>query len=271
MQRSLSLMIVASLVLLVGLAAAAASPSKPPFKVSSTLDGKTVLPHRIHWRGSPSLPSTSIAEVDFLIDGKIKWIEHKAPYSYSEDDGYLVTSWLTPGRHRFTVRAKASDGRKAEDTVFARVIPAPEPPAALAGPWQRNVDASTRPASAGCCLPSGVYTLVFERRWIQARFPGDFRKGSGPDDSINTGHGWINDSDWTPGSTSFHVQGAVTFRIFDDGPFGDQEGGAWCEMGGPGADYTWSISDNTLRLAPIGVDRCADRALVWTGRWTRVD
>ncbi len=35
---------------------AAASASTPPFRVSSTLDGRTVLPHHIYWIAHPSLP-----------------------------------------------------------------------------------------------------------------------------------------------------------------------------------------------------------------------
>lgn len=224
-----------------------------------------MLPHRIHWLGRPSLPSGSIAEVDFLIDGKVKWIEHNSRYSYSDDSGYLVTSWLAAGRHRFTVRAKASNGRKAEDTVVARVLPTPDPPAALSGTWQRDVDTSSLPPDAHA--PSGTYTLTFEKRWIQSPNPGKYVKGTSPDASVNTGAGWIFDYDWEPGPTRFHVQGVVTFH---DDPNGDAEGGSRCDMGRPGADYGWSVSGDLLTLAPIGGDRCAERRLIWTGRWTRV-
>ena len=85
--------------------AAVAQPDSPSFKVRSTLDGKTALPHRIHWVAFPSLPRKQVAEVAFVIDGgKPRWIEHNPPYTYGDDRGYLVTSWLSPGRHRFTVR-----------------------------------------------------------------------------------------------------------------------------------------------------------------------
>jgi hypothetical protein len=268
MSKPLSFVVVACLALLVVLAPAGATTTVPRFKVRSTLDGKTVLPHRIHWRGFPSLPAAKVKEVDFLIDGKVKWIERDAPYSYSDDDGYLVTSWLAPGRHRFSVRAKDFDGRKAVKTVIARVLPTPNPPAALAGTWKRFVDTSSLPSSIHA--PSGVYTLTFEKRWIQSPNPGKYVKGTGPNDSANTGAGWIFDYDWTPGPTQFHVQGAVTFRIFHDNPYGDAEGGSRCSMGGPGANYRWSVSGDTLTLAPIGNDRCRERGFIWTGQWTRV-
>src|SRR5438045_4486884 len=118
-----------------------------PIKVSSTLDGKTVLPHRIHWLGYPSFAQSKVAKVEFLIDGRLAWVEHSAPYVYGSDDngrreGYLVTSWLSPGKHRFAVRVTGKDGTTGNDTVVARVLPAPAPPAALSGTWQRTIDAA---------------------------------------------------------------------------------------------------------------------------------
>jgi hypothetical protein len=256
------------LLVLAGLAGGStlsARSASQPFTVTSSLDGKTVLPHRIHWLGFPHLPASDVLEVDFLIDGAKLWIEHKPPYTYSDDGGYLVTSWLSPGRHEFTVRAIARDGRRALHTVTARVLAPPDPPAALAGKWRRNVDASALPASDN--TPSGVYTLTFEKRWIQTHNPGKFVAGTGPGSSSRTAAGWILDSDWTPGANRFHVQGSVIFRI---GHPEDQEGGSFCAYGGPGADYRWSVSDATLTLTPIGGDTCRDRAVVWVGDWTRV-
>src|SRR3954469_10171486 len=77
---------------------AAGAPAAQPLKVTSSLDGKKVLPHRIHWLGHTSLAPAKVAKVEFLVDGKLCWTEHKAPYVYAADDngrnrGYLVTSW----------------------------------------------------------------------------------------------------------------------------------------------------------------------------------
>jgi hypothetical protein len=73
------------------------------FGVTSTLDGRSTLPHRIHWQAFPK-PSASVTEVDFLIDGKQFWVEHNTPYFYGDDGNYLVTSFLAPGPHAFAVR-----------------------------------------------------------------------------------------------------------------------------------------------------------------------
>ena len=248
-----------------------AGGASPAFKITSTLDGKTVLPHRIHWLAYPKLPRTTKVKVEFLVDGKVLWAERDVPYTYSDDGGYLVTSWLAPGKHRFTVRATIvrigdkliKNGTMAEDTVVARVLRAPDPPAALAGTWTRTPDLTGRPT-----FPAGAYKLVFERRWIQQRNPGKFDPETTHANGPGSGQGLIEDHDWEPRATTFHVQGAVVFRRFDKN---DPEGGSPCDYGGPGTDYSWSVNGNTLTLAPVrGKDPCVPRGVIWTGDWTRV-
>lgn len=236
--------------------------------VTSTIDGKTVLPLRIAWLARPSLPPGQIKEVDFLIDGKVRWIEHRAPYSYGDDHERLVTSWLSAGRHRFAVRAVAASGAKAADTVVARVLPAPDPPAGLVGRWRRDVDTSgLGKLPPGIEQPSGIYTISFDRRWIQTTFPGKFVGGSGPNASVNNGHGWIIDADWTFTATTITVHGAVNFQPLTNLV---AEGGWWCGPGVGGATYTWAVSGSTLTLTPSGPEPCRYREAVWAGDWTRV-
>lgn len=241
---------------------AAASNIGPSFKVASTLDGKTVLPHRIHWLVFPG-PRTQVREVAFLVDGKLRWVEHGAPYSYSDDGGYLVTSWLSPGLHRFTVRVLTTTGRTGTDTVIARAVPAPAPSPELAGTWQRKILNTVADPHGDGDAPAGTWRLVFDRRWIQDRAPGRWN----PTTSPKTGFGGIVDNDWVPGAKTFEIAGAVTTGIVGDK---DAEGGWWCAPGGPVARYSWSVSDDRLTLAPIGVDACYQRGAVYTGEWTRV-
>jgi hypothetical protein len=75
--------------------AAEASPAQQPFKLSSSLDGKSVLPHRIHWTASIGLTPAQLGSFAFQIDGKTRWIGNKLPAVYADGNGYLVTSWLT--------------------------------------------------------------------------------------------------------------------------------------------------------------------------------
>jgi hypothetical protein len=124
-------------------------------------------------------------EVDFLIDGKVRCVEHASPWNYGSDDfhghlGWLVTSWLKPGTHRFTARARLADGTRASDTVSARVSAAPRPPAALAtGRWVRTVTESEIRKYGGE-LPAGKWQLVFDRVGVWELDPGGWREDGPP-------------------------------------------------------------------------------------------
>ena len=246
-----------------GLAAASAALAQSDSRVSSSLDGKSVLPYRIAWTAYPSAPSSRIREVDFLVDRKIRWIEHHAPYSYADGDGF-VTTWLSPGTHRFTVRALETDGARSSDTVVATVRAPPAPPAELTGSWARTVDTSSLHNPPGIENPSGTYTLTFDPRWIRAHFPGQF-VASGPNASVKNGHGWIIDAYGVYKGQKIAIAGAVNTHVLHDS---DQQGGFWC---GPNnrAVYRWIVNGDTLTLTPVGADRCVGRKLIWSGDWTR--
>jgi hypothetical protein len=261
--RSKSLIVSFAAAVAVCVSSIGAGAAGSSLTVRSSLDGMAVLPHRIHWLGYP-MPASTKVRLEFLIDGKLAWHEGSAPYTFADDGGYLVTSWLAPGKHRFTVRATAREGGAvAQDTVTARVLPPTSPPAALTGTWKRTPDLTGHPD-----FPAGTYELVFDKRWIQDRFPGHFDPARSHANGPGSGGGLVQDNDWDPGPSRFHVQGAVVFRPFDRNK---AEGGSWCENFGPGADYTWSVTGNTLTLAPVGgKDPCGPRGFIWTGDWIRV-
>jgi hypothetical protein len=119
------------------------------------------------------LPPAQVKEVDFSIDGgPVRWTEHNPPYSFSDDGAYLVTSWLKPGAHRFTVKAVATDGRVAIDTVTASGVGAPAVPTELRGSWQRRPFSKPLPG-----WPAGTDKLVSDRRWIELVHPRAVRPG----------------------------------------------------------------------------------------------
>ncbi len=105
----------AGLAIVLGGSSAAAEGAAEPFTIRSSLDGKTVLPHRIRWVAYPSA-GVRFPGVEFLIDGKLVFDNRIPPYAFGSDGrdeatgkvntGYLVTSWVSPGRHEFTVRAR---------------------------------------------------------------------------------------------------------------------------------------------------------------------
>ena len=240
---------------LVASAAAARGGSSPPFKVKSTLAGKKVLPLRAHWLGYPSLPESKVTEVAFLIDRKLRWIEHHKPYTYGglDGDNYLVTSWLKPGRHIFTVRATATDGRKASTTTIARVLPAPSPPPALANThWKRTLTKD----QLGPSTPAGDWSLrIDEKGWKI----GDPR---GDTNFIDVAY---------LGPHLLQSRGGIWTKPHGVGHVG---GNGWCEDTNVPVDYGWSVAADVLTMTLVGPDRCGDpgdsQSQVWAGSWTRV-
>jgi hypothetical protein len=231
----------------VAVSSALAGGDAKPFSVTSTLDGKTVLPLRIHWIAQPQIPVAQVKGVDYLIDGRRAWVEHHAPYYYGSNEGsygnWLVTSFLKPGLHTFTVEAVTISGQKATDTVKARVIAAPAPPAKLAGAWTRFVSADDlKKGPKG--PPPGRWTITISKvGWA-----------TGPGDDFDV---------------RYLANGNVVM-----GPEIDtlsRHSGAFC-----GVDplHTWTVAlsagDKSMQLNPVGSDSCGDRVAVMQGTWARV-
>jgi hypothetical protein len=223
----------------------AATGREQAFTVRSTLTGKTVLPHRIRWLGIPSLPPAKVAEVDFLIDGKLRWVEHHAPYTYGFDGNYLVTSWLIPGSHTFAVRAISTAHQRASTSTTARVLPASPPPAALAGTWKRTLTK----AEAGNSGPSGLWQLTINKIGWQFRAPG--------------GRGALVDVAYLSSGT-LEARGGIATK--NRSP---QEGNPWCEEPFQPVRYRWSITGSSLKLTLAGPKRCDGQSDIWAGDWTR--
>lgn len=243
------LLAVMSLACVIAVSSALAGRAAERFEVTSTLDGKRVLPHRILWLAYPKLPGSKIARVEFLIDGKVRWVERIKPYTYGghdDPDNYLVTSWLAPGRHRFMVRAVANDGRKATDTVVARVLPSPSPPAELADTgWERNV---TQPEAGDA--PAGTWKILIDKVGWSIRDP------------VGTGN-LIDVAYLSPGL--LEARGGIWTR-----PKNPQQGNGWCEQTNEPVRYRWSVDSDTLTLSLSGPTRCDGQSGVWGGSWTRV-
>jgi hypothetical protein len=249
----------------------AAHPTTSTVSVTSTLDGAKVLPIRTRWIVHPRILEAQVAEVDFLIDGKLRWREQNAPYVYGgdhdgADDGFLITTWLTPGEHHFTATVTDLNGTKTEDTVTARVLPAPQPPPALAGTWTRMVTAQDAQKAApqyGGSPPVGSWKLVFDRVGAWELDP----KGTGV----------VNEYDAQPGV--LHVYAPIQMTPPADtaglqpgidrfGHHIDTSGGTDCTNAGPFGTYRWTVTGTTLTLTAIH-EGCSDRGAVWEGTWTR--
>ena len=237
--------------------AGAAAPNGPAtastakLTVTSTLDGHTALPHRIHWQAFPSGPSFDVSEVDYLIDGKQVWVEHQTPYFYGSDGNYLVTSFLTPGKHMFTVRAIDVGGHVATDTVAATVPQAPSPPAALVGTWK-----ALQPAGGGV----GYASLVISSAgWYEGEFP------------VTHSNGNLEDVAYlSPGLVEIRT-GMATGHDMVAGAPSDNDLNGWCnnDPGSP-ARYKWSVTGTHLRLTFAGGHPCPGFTKFLTAGWTRV-
>jgi hypothetical protein len=248
-----------SLASVIAVASALGGGNSQPFKVSSTLDGKRVLPLRLRWIAYSKLRPSNVSRVHFLIDGKLRWIEHEPPYNYGSDDlkghlGFLITTWLTPGKHRFTARVTDRHGRRATDTVTARVLPAPAPPAALAGAWSRTVTPEDTEKSGPGPPPPGRWKLIFDRvgAWH-----------IDPDDG-----GVVNQYAALPGVID--VFAPITMAPKGISRFG-AHGFACCDCreDGPFGSYSWSVSGNELTLNARH-EGCPNRRAIWEGVWTRI-
>ena len=225
----------AGAVAVAAIGSAVAASRTSTFTVSSTLSDKPALPHRIHWLAKTSLPPSKIREVDFLIDGRRAWVEHQAPYSYGYDGNYLVTSWMKPGRHTFTVVALAIDGRRASTSSRAHTSAPKPPPAALSGSWHQT---------------SGTWTLTVDA--VGWRL-------------LDTGHGQgaLVDVAYLS-SRLLEARGGIVTRNQD--PF---ENNPWCHEPFEPVRYRWQVAAQRLSLTLAGPRRCDGQSRVWAGDWTR--
>ena len=265
MRTRTSALALAALIIGFGVAAShSLAGSRKPFKITSSLDGKKVLPLRSHWLAFPR-PANKIKKVDFLIDGKLRWIELNPPYNYGSDEngrnlGYLITTWLTPGQHRFTVRAVQYSGRTATDTVTARVLPAPAPPASLAGKWTRTLtDDDLKNLPPDQRPPTGIWELIFDQvgEWhLDPVGSGVVNQIDVQQDTLNV-YAPIQMSPLINNHTSTTRDGHKDIGGFD------------CNPAGPFGSYHWAVSVNTLTLTSTQ-EGCPGRQGILQGTWTRV-
>ncbi len=250
--RVLSLALLACVV---AVSSALAGGDTKRITITSTLDGRRVLPLRLHWIVHlHHIRPNQVDEVDYFIDGKKAWDEHQPPYYYGGYGGqlpttapwrggnWLVTSFLAPGIHTFSARVLRLTGAPLTDTVKARVIAAPAPPANLAGAWTRIVTADDVKKAPG--TPTGPWTITITSvGW-----------GTGPGDNF--------DVHYLPNGNV--VMGAEVVTP-------TQQSGAFCGVDPP---HTWAVAlsadDQSMQLKPVGDDNCDGRVAVMQGTWTRV-
>jgi hypothetical protein len=219
------------------------SSTRPPalLKLTSSLDGQTALPLRTRWIASPEPADAVVAQVDFLIDGKLIWTEDRAPYVFGRDLGYLITTWLAPGQHTFTARATDVAGGSVTDTVTATVPAAPQPPASLRGMWTRTVTAQDLAKAGSEPPPAGQWELVFDQVGAWHLDP--------------LGSGVVNQYDVQGDTINVYAPIQMSPLINDHtstSRYGHHDIGGWdCNASGPFGSYHWSVSGGKLTLTAI--------------------
>ena len=253
--------------------AALATGGKQPLVVTSSLDGKKVLPQMTRWLAHPNVAPADVAEVSFRIDGKVRWVEHSSPYNYASDDekghlGYLFTTWLKPGLHRFTVVVKAKQGQKASDVVTARVLAAPAAPASLLGTWTRELTTSDSAKAdpkygSDNVPPSGKWRLAIDQIGVWELDP----LGSGIVQAYTVSGDVLRS--YAPIQMVPRQASGDPGSINRFGSQIDAGGGIDCDESGPFGTYCWSVANDQLTLSPIR-ELCGQRRAVYEGVWTRV-
>ncbi len=118
--------------------AAAATPSEaasPLIVTSSLADGP--LTGAVDWTARVSGPTdVPIDHVEFLLDGKVAWIEHNPPYTFNDDGNVLMPWVLAPGTHQLAINAVTASG-VAATTQIAVTTDRPPVPGRPPGPEVR--------------------------------------------------------------------------------------------------------------------------------------
>jgi hypothetical protein len=93
--------------------------------VQSSLSGLSVLPTRIRWTATTSVPSAAVRKVSFLVDGDRWWVDKSPPYSYGPEGADLPVRFVSSlgkrgDAHSFTVKVITKSGEPGSETVDAR-------------------------------------------------------------------------------------------------------------------------------------------------------
>ncbi|MFC4637710.1 hypothetical protein [Deinococcus hohokamensis] len=229
----------------------------------ATLANKT-LPLRFSWVATPSLETYDLRTVQFYIDDKLVSTPQNAPYTFNGPGNFLVTTWLAPGRHTFTTKVTALDGRTATETITATVAAAPQPPAEIAGAWERVITAEQFEAAGLDTGNDPVLSSLLGKPWRIIIDPAGL---------------WIIDPE--PGGSLSHInlQGNTLTML---GPVRTGPNGSVRAYGAPlygdnmcgpvnrdPGTYTWAATGTELTVTAVK-PACASEQVILSGIWTRV-
>lgn len=230
--------------------------------VTSSIKTGAVLRKALHWNAAvKAADGVMVTQVDFLIDGRVRWTEHEAPYQFNE--GRLFAPWpLGGGKHRLAVNVVASGGSTAASTAVDVQVKVPPMSGLPVGSYRRTVTAADQKrvkpyrdfehGAFGETTPTGQWSLTVRQDGVLLL------------DEVPHPHG----------TDAYHVPFAGTgqrITIYDSAGWlqpNPERGNMFCEPEKP-SDYQWSLSGSTLTLKALE-HVCADRDIALVGSWHRV-
>jgi hypothetical protein len=235
-------------------------PARAPSpRITSSIRDGAELASPVRWQARlTGAPASEVVSVRFLIDGKVRHVERKAPYLFAGLGNRLLPGTLEPGSHTFAVDAQLATGNRLTAASTATVVKGTHPvPSDVLGRWKRTITArevqrteSFRKAEYGEPLPVGTWKLRI-----------------GPDGAA----GYVDPTpahDLTVGQVRFEAGGRlVVGNEIPNFPHAS-EGGFCPDTVGVGT-YRWSIRRGALVVHVVGDHQCADRNSFWNGRFTR--
>jgi hypothetical protein len=109
----------------VGTSSGGLETSGTKVSIESSLERIPILPPRIRWTATTSVPSADVREVRFAVDQDRWWIDRSPPYSYGPEGADLPTRFISSlgkqgEEHGFKVRVITKSGERWSETVEAR-------------------------------------------------------------------------------------------------------------------------------------------------------
>jgi hypothetical protein len=236
--------------LALALASCGSQGAAPALRIVSSISDGATLSNPLQWTAVPAgvRSADPVAQVDFLIDGRRRWTDRRAPFVFNGDHNALHPWILARGSHRLAVRLVTAHDKRVGTASRVTIAPSPMVASALAGRWTRRLTAADVRRTAGRALPTGVW---------HARFaPNGVVFLAGP-------RGWRGTEAFTAIHTGLIALAGPVLWLAPE-----PRRGVLCPSERL-ALYAWHVDGSALTLTSRHDRRCSNRAALFGGTWTR--